>query len=133
MLKHGILCDQNSFPNTSKPYQVLLRVFWHWYFPNSLIIHCIIHEIVSGYFDLYLLISLKGQFIKTGCMIFGYNQFSHTKSFNILIVLTILAHMINGYEICFNATNYLIYNMQSFIYWLCTSILDCFGQLISPL
>ncbi len=44
-----------------------------------------------------------------------------------------LAHMLNGYEIYLNTTKYLIFNMQDFIYWLCASILDCFGQVVSPL
>ncbi len=59
---------------------------------------------------------------------------SHTKSFNIPVSIadTTLAHMINVYEICFNTTNYLIFNMQDFRYCLWTSLLDCFGQLVSP-
>ncbi len=59
---------------------------------------------------------------------------SNTKSFNIpvSIVLATLAHMINVYEICLNTTNYPIFNMQAFRYCLWTSILDCFGQLVSP-
>ncbi len=59
---------------------------------------------------------------------------SHTKSFNIpvSIALAALAHTINVYEICLNTTNYLIFNMQDFGYYLWTSILDCFGQLVSP-
>ncbi len=42
------------------------------------------------------------------------------------------ANMINVYEICLNNTNYLIFNMQDFRYCLWTSILVCFGQLVSP-
>ncbi len=42
------------------------------------------------------------------------------------------AHMLNGYEICLNTTDYPSFNMY-FRYWLCTSILDCFGQVMSPL
>ncbi len=59
---------------------------------------------------------------------------SHTKSFNILvsIALATLAHTINVYEICLNTTNYQIFNMQDFRYCLWTSILDCFGKLVSP-
>ncbi len=59
---------------------------------------------------------------------------SHTKSFNIpvSIALATLAHMINVYDICLNTTNYPIFNMQDFRYCLWTSILDCFGQLVSP-
>ncbi len=59
---------------------------------------------------------------------------SHTKSFNIpvSIALATLAHMINVYEIYLNTTNYTIFNMQDFRYCLWTSILDCFGQLVSP-
>ncbi len=41
--------------------------------------------------------------------------------------------MLNGYMICLNTTNYLMFNMPDFIYWLCTSILNCFGQLAFPL
>ncbi len=53
---------------------------------------------------------------------------SHTKSFNIpvSIALATLAHKINVYEIYFNTTNYLIFNMQDFRYCLWTSILDCY-------
>ncbi len=59
---------------------------------------------------------------------------SHSKSFNIpdSITLATLAYMINMYEIYFNTTNYPIFNMQDFRYCLWTSILDCFGQLVSP-
>ncbi len=59
---------------------------------------------------------------------------SYTKSFNIpvSIALATLAYMINVYEICLNTTNCSIFNMQDFIYCLWTSILDCFGQLVSP-
>ncbi len=62
-------------------------------------------------------------------------HFSHTKSFNIPVSIgrPTLAHMLNGYEICLNKTNYPIFNMQYFRYWLCISILYCFGQLVSPL
>ncbi len=58
----------------------------------------------------------------------------HMKSFNIpvSIALATLVHMINVYEIYPNATNYPIYNMQDFRFCLWTSILDCFGQLVSP-
>ncbi len=48
------------------------------------------------------------------------------------IALATLGHMINVYEICLNTTNYPIFNMQDFRYCLWTSILDCFGQLVSP-
>ncbi len=59
---------------------------------------------------------------------------SHTKSFNIhiSIALATLAHMINVYEICLNTTHFLIFKLQYFRYCLWTSILDCFGQLVSP-
>ncbi len=59
---------------------------------------------------------------------------SHTTSVKKLlsIALATLAHMINVYEICLNTTNYPIFNMQDFIYYMWTSILDCFGQLESP-
>ncbi len=61
--------------------------------------------------------------------------FYKKKSFNIPVSvgLTTPAHMLNGYKICLNTTNYLIFNIQDFRYWLCCSILDCFGQLVSPL
>ncbi len=57
---------------------------------------------------------------------------SHTKSFNIpvSIALATLTHMIN--EICLKTTNYPIFNMQDLRYYLWTSILDCFGQLVPP-
>ncbi len=53
---------------------------------------------------------------------------SYTKSFNIPVSIEFatLAHMINVYEICINTTNYPIFNMQGFIYWLWTSILKQF-------
>ncbi len=41
----GIPCDQNYFQSISKPYQVLLRVYWYLFFHNSLIIHDIIAQI----------------------------------------------------------------------------------------
>ncbi len=44
------------------------------------------------------------------------------------IRLTTHAQMLNMYEICLNTTNYLIFNMQDFRYWLCTFMLDCFGH-----
>ncbi len=58
---------------------------------------------------------------------------SHTKSFNIpvSIALATLANMINVYEICLNTTNYPIFNMEEFRYCMWTSILDCFGLLVS--
>ncbi len=37
-----------------------------------------------------------------------------------------IAHMLNRYEICLNITNYQIFKVQDFTYWLCASILDCF-------
>ncbi len=56
------------------------------------------------------------------------------KIFNIpvSIALATLAHMINVYVICLNTTNYPLFNIQHFRYCLWTSILDCFGQLVSP-
>ncbi len=39
--------------------------------------------------------------------------------------------MLNGYVIFLNTTNYLIFKMQDFRYWICTSILDCFGQMVT--
>ncbi len=62
------------------------------------------------------------------------SSFSYAKSFNIpvSIALATLAHMIDVYEICFNTTNYLIFNMQDFRYCLWSSNLDYFGQLVSP-
>ncbi len=61
------------------------------------------------------------------CMMTGEKLYSS------LDIITTLAHMLNGYEICLNRTNYPIFNMHDFIYCLCTTILDCFGQLVSPL
>ncbi len=40
--------------------------------------------------------------------------------------------MLNEYEICLNTRNQPIFSMQDFIYWLCTCILICFGQVVSP-
>ncbi len=64
--------------------------------------------------------SLKGQCIKTKWVIIGDNQsiskhISHTNFFNIpvSIGLTTLAHMLNGYEICLNTSNYLFFNIWS--------------------
>ncbi len=53
---------------------------------------------------------------------------SYTKSFNmpVLIAFATLAHMINVSEIRLNTTNYPIFNMQGFIYYLLTSILKLF-------
>ncbi len=64
-------------------------------------------------------------------------HFSHTNSFNIPVsvgftALAHIMHMLNWYEICLNRTNYLIFNMPEFRYWLVTSMLDCIGQLVSP-
>ncbi len=58
---------------------------------------------------------------------------SLTTSFNmpVSIALATLVRMINAYEKCLNTTNYPIFNMQDFRYCLWTSILDCFGQLVS--
>ncbi len=58
----------------------------------------------------------------------------HTKSFNIRvsIELTTLAHMLNVNEICLIRPNNAIFNVKDFKYWLCTSVLECFGQLVSP-
>ncbi len=52
----------------------------------------------------------------------------HTFHIQIPSIYTIgLAHhMLNEYEQCFNTTNYPIFNMQEFKYWLCSCILDCF-------
>ncbi len=54
------------------------------------------------------------------CHIYVKTHISNTKSFNIRVSirLTTLPHMLNGYEICLNTTNYPIINMQDFIYWL---------------
>ncbi len=59
---------------------------------------------------------------------------THTKSFyvSVSIALATLANMINVFEICLYTTNYLIFNMQDFRYCMWTSILECFGQLVSP-
>ncbi len=70
-----------------------------------------------------------------GYPIYVKTHISHTISFNIPVSfgLTTLSHMLNSYKICLNTTNYLIFIMQDFIYWLWTSIVDCFGQLVSQL
>ncbi len=56
----------------------------------------------------------------------------HTHSVSIPVSTT-PEHILNEYEICLNATNCLIFNIQDFMYWLYTSIVDCFGHLVSPL
>ncbi len=70
-------------------------------------------------------------------LILGDNQFrlKHTKSFNIPISIGFITftHMLNGYEICLNTKIGPIFNMQDFRYQLCTSIVDCFGQMVLPL
>ncbi len=74
-------------------------------------------------------------------MIFVDNQFISKQTFHIQNPsiymfsneLATLSYMLYGYEICLNTTNYLIFNMQDFIYWLCTSILNCFSQIVTPL
>ncbi len=57
----------------------------------------------------------------------------HTNSFNTCFNCTCY---ICSYDKCLRYVsiqwNYLIFNMQDFIYCLLTSILDCFGQLVSP-
>ncbi len=40
--------------------------------------------------------------------------------------------LLNGNDICLKTTKNLIFDMQEFKYWLCTSILDYFSQLVSP-
>ncbi len=75
-------------------------------------------------------------------VIFGDNQFMSKYTFHIQITLppipvsiglTIPVHMLNRYEIYLNTTNYPICNMQDLRYWLCTSILEYFGQVVFPL
>ncbi len=75
-------------------------------------------------------------------MIFGDNQFMSKHTFHIQnLQYTCLNYsyytwsyvLKDKYEIWLNTTNYPIFNMQDFRYWLCTSILDCFGQVVSPL
>ncbi len=41
--------------------------------------------------------------------------------------------MSNWNEKCLNTTDYPIFNMQNFRYWLCNSMLFCFGHMVSPL
>ncbi len=65
--------------------------------------------------------------------IYVKTHISHPKSFNIPVSIGLtLAHMLNGYEICLNKTNCPIFNMQDFIYCLCTCNLNCFGQVVFP-
>ncbi len=40
--------------------------------------------------------------------------------------------MLNGYKICLNTTNYPIFKMKDFRYWLCTYILDFFFIRLHP-
>ncbi len=59
---------------------------------------------------------------------------SHTKYFSIPILsgFTMLDYIVKGHEICLNITNYPNFNMQDFKYLLCTSILNCFDHVVSP-
>ncbi len=57
---------------------------------------------------------------------------SHIKPVRIPVSIGLAKHP-HILMICYNTTNYLICNKQDFRYWLCTSILNCFGQLVSPL
>ncbi len=83
----------------------------------------------------------KVQHINTRCVIFVGNQFmsKHTfayrKSFSIPVLIgqTTSDHILYGNVTRLNTTNYQICNMQDLRYWLCSSILDGLGQLISPL
>ncbi len=40
---------------------------------------------------------------------------------------TFYTYILTGHVICLHTTNYSIFNIQDFIYWLCISIWDCFG------
>ncbi len=99
--------------------------------------------------------TLDMQTKKTRWLIFWYNQFMSKHSFHIqnpsiyLFQLDIRHLLINGYEICLNTGHPTLahkwvwdmsqyhklsdYNMQVFRYWLRTYMLDCFGQVLSPL
>ncbi len=65
-----------------------------------------------------LLYYLKSQLVKIRCL-FEDNQF--------MLKYTFLQYT------CFIGTKLSIFNMQDLIYWPCTSNLDYFGQLVSPL
>ncbi len=112
---------QSREEQNSEPYWAWLRVTAICLFHNSLIIHAIIHQIVFGYFDLYV-----NTTIIWGWSIYVKTHISHTKSINIPISirLTILAPIIIGFDIHLNGIHYPTVNMQDFRYWLCTSILD---------
>ncbi len=85
--------------------------------------------------------ALNGQLINIRWLIFGDNQFVSKHTFHIqnpsiyLFQLDVnnatLAHMLNWYEICLNRTNYPVFNMQDFRYWLYTSFLFCVGHMVS--
>ncbi len=51
--------DRNSFPHKFKPYYMLLSICLYLCFENSVITHGIIHQIVFGYFDLYVFYYLE--------------------------------------------------------------------------
>ncbi len=103
---------------------------------NSLILHCSIYQILYGniYFIKYYYIYLEGYLIKTRWVIFWENQgtsnthFTYNKSFNLASSIShaTLLHIFNGYDICLNTTNYLIFNMQDFRNGLWFSVLNLF-------
>ncbi len=110
------------------------------YFDNSLIIHGIIYQIVFEHLDLYVLLyntikcdmkteeKVVNNFIDENIFprmvsslgpdgwylgIYVKTYIPYTKSFNISVSIGLitLAHVLDGYEICLNTTNYPIFNM----------------------
>ncbi len=99
-------------------------------------------KIVNNIFIKWKYISFKGQLIKT---IYRWyleiNSLCQNTHFTYKIIqytcfnwTCYTCSYVKGYEVCFNTTNS-NFQLQNFRYWywLCTSILDCFGQLESLL
>ncbi len=64
-------------------------------------------------------------------------QTFHIQHYSIYVfqmdLLHLLCNMLNWYEACLSTTNYPIFNMQDFRFWLRTSISDYFGRVVFPL
>ncbi len=78
-------------------------------------------------------ISLKGHLIRTRWVIFGDIQFMSKHTFHIKNISHTCSYVQwIGFYVSIE-TNYTIFNVQDFGYCLCTSSLDYFGQVVSPL
>ncbi len=60
-------------------------------------------------------------------------QTFHIQNIPVSIGYTPLAHMLNWHTLCIHKIHSLIFSMQEFRYWLCISIFDSFGHVVSPL